>query len=860
MGSKFSKSSKDKDKEEKKWNDFKVKAKLPERLDKYSTLPASFRRRPAQPPKEEEKTGTLPRNLNRNESFSKRWRKSIKSWASQKGLAEVSRAGRNEIEPKSEESTKPSSVILDIEKVADVGQLEEELKKSDSSSQQTEVVVEITSPEEVNDSKDEVKQIESDSKLEVINDSKVSPVETADVIIAVEPVVHDDKPAHIREDLPVLESSAENKDEILQTAMEDDQNLDIKQEMEKKASELSEEIMNEVETILTQKQELGSESNQLQTEDNESFEIVDDQEIQELREKTEIQAEKEMTNEEEEVDRSKEQPENIEDKQEEPEPVDEQTIQEETEEVNTSVPVEEDLTLPSASEDEVLTEHVEEIVTESAHSEVTKVIEDSSEEKDAVSVKDSEQAVTAIDKIEVGEADKEEKPQTIQSGVGQIPDKTLCVEEIGEAEQEITETSQSQNAGSDVEKEDLPVVSEDIQEKLKEKDIDEDTKHPEKAASVGEDENEKIEVVEDSQPQNEEEEAETEDIQNDPVVAEYEKPIEKNDAVRTEIEQIPTDKVGDLENSEKDTEIEQSDINLDMQEKIQENEEEEDKQIEKHETVGSEDVEQQPETTHSGEDKKEIDEIAEGSQNAEAGLDLSDPIWKHQWNLDCLAGHEGKKETIRDIIADIVGTVTDMANIDNDEEESPDSLEEKENIVDLVPETLEEVIQKSEDLNNSEAEDEKKGDDLNESYENDNQKADESLEENENVADCVPETSEEEIEKCEDLNTVDDERKENDFENQKVDEEVNFEAESKDEANVGIFLTEDIEELIENVEDVAGGVNDRISDEAVSGTGELTESKEKHETDKTVENEVSKEETDHPNENLIQVEVQEEKP
>merc|ERR1712083_27269 len=101
MGSKFSKSSKDKD--EKKWNDFKAKAKLPERLDKYSTLPASFRRRAAEPKRDEEKTGTLPRNLNRNESFSKRFRKSIKSWASQKGLAEVSRAGRTEIEPKSEE-------------------------------------------------------------------------------------------------------------------------------------------------------------------------------------------------------------------------------------------------------------------------------------------------------------------------------------------------------------------------------------------------------------------------------------------------------------------------------------------------------------------------------------------------------------------------------------------------------------------------------------------------------------------------------------------------------------------------------------------------------------------------------------
>merc|ERR1712066_411408 len=229
-----------------------------------------------------------------------------------------------------------------------------------------------------------------------------------------------------------------------------------------------------------------------------------------------------------------------------------------------------------------------------------------------------------------------------------------------------------------------------------------------------------------------------------------------------------------------------------------------------------------PEKTHIVEEleeaKKETNEIVEDSQsqNAEAGLDLSDPIWKHQWNLDCLAGDGGNKETIRDIIADIVGTAADMANIENDDEESPESLEEKENIDALVPETLVEEIEKSEDRNTPE--DEKKGDRLEESSE---------------IA-----TS--------------------DIENQKVEDQ---DSESKDEAKVGIFITEDIEELIENTEDVADEVGDRICEEPVSGTEELTESKEKNEveTDKSADNEASKEETDQQNENLLQVEVQEEK-
>jgi len=118
MGAKFSKSSKG----EKKWEDMKVNGKsLPENFDKTSTLPASFRRRD----EEVVMTGTLPRNLNRNQSFSKRFRKSCKNWAAQRGLIDPCKAD-NQTETQSQVPTKPSSVVLAQEeckdKITDVAQ------------------------------------------------------------------------------------------------------------------------------------------------------------------------------------------------------------------------------------------------------------------------------------------------------------------------------------------------------------------------------------------------------------------------------------------------------------------------------------------------------------------------------------------------------------------------------------------------------------------------------------------------------------------------------------------------------------------------------------------------------------------
>merc|ERR1712106_860454 len=69
-------------------------------------------------------TGTLPRNLNRNQSFSKRFRKSCKNWAAQRGLIDPCKAEKTETQ--SQVPTKPSSVVLAQEeckdKITDVAQ------------------------------------------------------------------------------------------------------------------------------------------------------------------------------------------------------------------------------------------------------------------------------------------------------------------------------------------------------------------------------------------------------------------------------------------------------------------------------------------------------------------------------------------------------------------------------------------------------------------------------------------------------------------------------------------------------------------------------------------------------------------
>ena len=145
MGAKFSKKSKGQN-EEKKWDDYKLEGR-----SKYSTLPASFRRKTDEN-EDVGNNGTLPRNLKRNESFNKRVRKSIRSWASQKGLIDPCKVKVVEnTSTQSQESTKPSSVVLGQEefKIDDIDPINELTKnksmsdtKIDKIKEKVEVIVE----------------------------------------------------------------------------------------------------------------------------------------------------------------------------------------------------------------------------------------------------------------------------------------------------------------------------------------------------------------------------------------------------------------------------------------------------------------------------------------------------------------------------------------------------------------------------------------------------------------------------------------------------------------------------------------------------------------------------------------------
>merc|ERR1712233_91945 len=69
-------------------------------VDKNSTLPASakvggFHKEEEVASPEFNKSGTLPPNLDRSTSFSKRFRNSCKSWAKEKGLMKEKKGGVN---------------------------------------------------------------------------------------------------------------------------------------------------------------------------------------------------------------------------------------------------------------------------------------------------------------------------------------------------------------------------------------------------------------------------------------------------------------------------------------------------------------------------------------------------------------------------------------------------------------------------------------------------------------------------------------------------------------------------------------------------------------------------------------------
>merc|ERR1712141_767509 len=89
---------------------------------------------------------------------------------------------------------------------------------------------------------------------------------------------------------------------------------------------------------------------------------------------------------------------------------------------------------------------------------------------------------------------------------------------------------------------------------------------------------------------------------------------------------------------------------------------------------------------------------------------------------------------------------------------------------------------------------------------------------------------------------------------------VNEDCESKGDTNIGIFITEDIEELVEDPTDVTDEVNVKEGEVKMCGTEQeqSTESKENNETESLVDNETREEQPDHLNEKLIQIQKEEE--
>merc|ERR1711892_53574 len=120
-------------------------------------------------------TGTLPRNLNRNQSFSKRFRKSCKNWAAQRGLIDPCKAEKTETQ--SQVPTKPSSVVLAQEeckdKITDVAQDLPEVVITKATSldmlvERNVVQVEASSAEEAEEAKSEVEALATSGKAEIV--------------------------------------------------------------------------------------------------------------------------------------------------------------------------------------------------------------------------------------------------------------------------------------------------------------------------------------------------------------------------------------------------------------------------------------------------------------------------------------------------------------------------------------------------------------------------------------------------------------------------------------------------------------------------------------------------------------------
>merc|ERR1712106_939828 len=138
-------------------------------------------------------TGTLPRSLNRNQSFRKRFRKSCKNWAAQRGLIDPCKAKQTETQ--SQVPTKPSSVALAQEeckdKITDVVQELPEVVITKATSldmlvERNVVQVEASSAEEAvetdPEAKSEVEALATSGKAEIVIETPFQEIDKSELL------------------------------------------------------------------------------------------------------------------------------------------------------------------------------------------------------------------------------------------------------------------------------------------------------------------------------------------------------------------------------------------------------------------------------------------------------------------------------------------------------------------------------------------------------------------------------------------------------------------------------------------------------------------------------------------------------
>eukprot|EP00090_Calanus_glacialis_P019432 TRINITY_DN2985_c0_g1_i1.p1 TRINITY_DN2985_c0_g1~~TRINITY_DN2985_c0_g1_i1.p1 ORF type:complete len:950 (-),score=328.83 TRINITY_DN2985_c0_g1_i1:224-3004(-) len=435
MGAKFSKSSKG----EKKWDEMKVNGKsLPANFDKTSTLPASFRRRD----EEVVLTGTLPRNLNRNQSFSKRFRKSCKNWAAQKGLIDPCKAEQTETQ--SQVPTKPSSVVLAQEectdKITDVAQDLPQVVITraqsldmlvESNAIQMEASSNDDSIETGQEAKCEVEALANSAEAEIVIEASSKDIDKSDIITNDSPVNElevDKKTENKMEETSInsesvievkIETETEN---ITQSNIESSEGV-VEEEKEVPITEAGQEVIDTATVSSTELQE-----------------VVNAKEVNEIMEEnmlTEVGTETESVNEENKI-------------------TEEQNIREE--EINENICLEEVSKEAISTESEITEEKISEVVVKETECSIVPevvlgendIAEDISEKIETPLVLEQEEGQT-IDKetIQTDEVHTEDIITTEEvkqeQNANELDIKAPDTQEIDESEHKIDEIEDSSN-------------------------------------------------------------------------------------------------------------------------------------------------------------------------------------------------------------------------------------------------------------------------------------------------------------------------------------------------------------------------------------------------------------------------------